>query len=196
VRGWLLRSAVVACGFVLSAGSAHASSFTIDDSFTDNHVTLTWSIAGLSGVALSANCTALGVGQASCLETGPIVFSGDVSGLTDTPFPVGSARVNIWDDVVGGTISDTFAADATLVNATTIHGVFTFRSGPGVTAFPIADANWLESQGVFRARTGDGANGRDTLDLTIITSAVPEPGSLLLLVSGLVVVAWRRRASA
>lgn len=182
--------AVVALGLLGVASSAHATSITLNDGFTDNHVEVLLGLTSdTSNPTVSSNCTADGVDQWSCTEGSPIVLAGDIirSGTT-----LHDTDINIWDDVVGGTISDTLSFAFTSITPTTAHGTITFDSGLGVTAFPISGStNLIEGAPLIIPLNGD----RDEGTFTLITTPVPEPTTLSLMVLGIAGAVARRRRS-
>jgi hypothetical protein len=116
-------------------------------------------------------------------------------------------NVNIWDDFVGGRLSDTLSITGTATSSTTQHGVFTFRSdveggaaltplagGTNITLLNVVE-NGLPLSGVL-----GGPNSLNPTTITVTSDAeVPEPAPLplILLGSGLLVLArnrWRMRA--
>src|SRR6266853_1884266 len=115
---------------------AHATSITFDDTLPGNTVGVTFvPHPDVSNFAVSANCWSSGVNHWTCPEaSGPVVLTfnlqipfGEDTGADD--------YVNVWDDAAMTSISDTVLLAGSLVTPTLASLQFTFRSGPGVTAF-------------------------------------------------------------
>jgi hypothetical protein len=204
-----LAIAVPTLGIVLLAGPAHAgaiSFITIDDTLPNDHVALTWGGAfpgAFTSFSLSSNCTAAAgtvanAGSADCLETSAGVLT--LTGVGTLGGGNNTINVNIWEDHIGGVLSDTLSIVGTQLTSDTVRGVLTFRSdvegGPALT--PLLGG---EGIGLFDfVETGVPLTGMlgspDSLNPVLITATsdadVPEPSSMLLLGSGAVIATARR----
>jgi len=204
-RSWTV--AVASLGAVLLAGPARTATITtpsfitIADTLANDSVQVTWGGLFTSfTVTPSPNCISTGTaasGSANCSsEALPIVLTGDGPGTSGD-----TINVNVWDDFVGGRLSDTLSITGTATSSTTVHGVITLLSdvegGAALTALAggtnitLRDfvENGLPISGVL------GPNSSNATTLTFTSDAeVPEPASLSLLLLGsvLLVVARNR----
>ncbi len=191
------RLVLFALGVILLARPVRASSITIDDTLINNTVEVTWN--GWTSVGGSANCAQIGTpasGSANCLETAPIVLTGDAATFLGSGF--NSIEINFWEDFVGGTLSDTLKGVATNLTSSTTEGVFTFLSatsgGPVLTPYTGGTGIFLENvieNGAISFTLGP--NQINPVQVTVdVGAAVPEPTSLLLLGTGVVTLVGRR----
>src|SRR5579864_1076179 len=203
-----LKLAVAALGVLLLTRHVRADGLSfimIDDALSNDLVQVTW--GGIfTTFTVSPNCTPSGTassGSANCpSEALPIVLTADGPGpIAASPHTL---NVNIWEDAAQTILSDTLSATATLNPDATIHGVLTFQSdvdgGPALTPLTggsdVHLLNVFEIGGTLAGEIGTGSGNPINLTVNVDNADVPEPASLWLLGSGLLVLArnrWRTR---
>jgi PEP-CTERM motif-containing protein len=204
-----LTVAVATLGVILLTRPARADSFiTFNDSFADDHVEVTFAGIAFTNFSISSNCTfSLLESKATCSETSPIDLQADGPGSFDPSRPDNLVEINFLE-AAGGPVSDTFFFQKTLSTDPNnpVHAHIIFQSdvdgGPALT--PLSDAGAELFTGVetpsvtFGGCPPDKPTCSNPLFITVISDTeVPEPASLWLLGSGLLVVArnrWRTRA--
>ena len=139
-----LNLAVATLGVLLLIRTARAdSSITFNDSFTDDHVEVTFAGIAFTNFSISPNCTfSLSDSKATCSETLPIALAADGPGDFDPLRPDNFVEINFLE-FDGGPVSDTFFFQKTPSSdqSNPVHVQIIFQSdvdgGPGLT--PLSD---------------------------------------------------------
>lgn len=188
-------SVVILSAMLLVRPALVGSTLTIDDTLINNTVEWSWNDANFTSATFTGACILTGgstinLGSANCTEALTTFTIDDNSTLGSGNH---DNEINIWDDHVGGTLSDTLLLMSTATSPSTVHAVLTFQSGSGLT--PYTGGTGITLQDIVGEGTLPAVLGKhqtDPINFTLIT-ATPEPASALLLGSGLLMVALYRR---
>lgn len=192
LRIWSTAAAVVGMTLI-TALPVRAASFIINDTLPSELVELTFS--GFSSVFLSANCTQAG-SPATCTEDSVIAFSG----FWASNQPIGKVGVNLWEDFVGGVLSDyakiTVSGDTPDVRHLSV--VFQSDSELGPPLVPVSPGEVNQLFDLVEGFPPQFFLNYDNLNLQIASDPpetlqpIPEPASMLLFGTGLAIVCARR----